>query len=75
MEDQEEITYSITVVVTPEPDISAADKEGFIRGLVLDQIAAIARNYDWGITVNGQVTSTALADPVTINDEKPLYQF
>lgn len=74
MEDEEELTLSLTIIVKPEPDISASDKEAFVRGLVLDQVATIGRSYDWGIAVTGTLDST-ITDTVTIDDTKPDYQF
>lgn len=51
------IKIDIEVEVTEEPGVSENQKAAFIKQLALDQAAALANNYDYGITVKGTVAS------------------
>ena len=66
------ITVAYTVTVKDEPDITAADKEAAIKQDILDQSAALASRYDWGISVVGSLTSD-LTGTADINQVKPDY--
>jgi len=72
MADTQTLTLALTVVVKPEPNLSAEDKEATMREQVLDHVGTFVGAYDWGIDVEGTLESTN-AETVTISDSKPDY--
>lgn len=74
------LTLELTVVMKPEAmetenGVTAEQKEAQTKQLIQDQVATIARNYDWGIAVTGTLESDVEgSDPVEFNDVKPDYE-
>lgn len=71
--DQETLTVSYTVVVKPEPSLSAQDKEAAVKQTLQDVAIMVCNMYDYGISVEGTVASTA-SETANVDESKPDYE-
>lgn len=71
-EQEATLTVTLTVKVKPELGISLADKEAQTKQNMIDQAAALNGQYDYGMKVTGEITSSLTGNHI-VDLSKPDY--